>query len=500
MSRRLAPTLLVAAAAAVLVASCTRSEAAVDPMATTPSTREATAGAEAGSPPEATAPTTSTTAFVPTTTAPVAPPRTPAAATCPSAARQGLLPGAPKPPATVPAPGPPPAPSSSTTTTPTPATLLDGLRTDPRLAGATVSVSVWVDGWGEILAENPDTALIPASNQKLYTAVGALTLLDPAERLHTDVVATGPVVDGVVQGDLVLVGGGDPWLTLVGPASVDALAEQVRAAGVSGVTGAVVVDESRYDDVRTLDQWPGDWVQSIGPLSALSADHNMYAKGDPGVLADPAGRIGAVLRFALGARGVTVAGDVRHGTAPTGVRLARIDSPTVSELVTQLLLKSDNMIAELLVKEIGRRAGGAPGSTAAGLAAIARVTDTLCGPLTGTSVDGSGLSRGNRHSARELRRLLQAAALAPWGRTYVEHLPVVGSPEVLGGRLSDPRTAGRVRAKGGMLAVTRSLSGYVTTVGGRTGVFSIIVNGPSLGRGVDGAIDDLVTDIVSMPG
>ena len=94
----------------------------------------------------------------------------------------------------------------------------------------------------------------------------------------------------------------------------------------------------------------------------------------------------------------------------------------------------------------------------------------------------------------------QAAALSPWGRTYVGHLPVAGDPGVLGGRLASAPTAGRVRAKGGTLAVTRSLSGYLTTVGGRSGVFSIIVNGPALSRAVDSAIDDLVTDLVSMPG
>jgi D-alanyl-D-alanine carboxypeptidase/D-alanyl-D-alanine-endopeptidase (penicillin-binding protein 4) len=511
---------LSAMALLALAAACTTSEAAIPSGATS-------APGPAGGADRTAAPvpsTTATTAFVPTTTVPAPPVATPAAAACPVAASQPRLPAAPRPvpvpstttppggaPAAAPVPGaapppPPPSPptSASTTTTTTapltPEAIAERLRTDPRLAGAEVSVSVWVDGWGEIVDHGADVALIPASNQKLYTAIGALTLLDPAEHLHTDVVATGPVVDGVVQGDLVLVGGGDPWLTLQGPASIDALAEQVRAAGIVGVQGAVVVDESRYDAVRTVDAWPGDWNYSIGPLSALSADHNMFAKDDPAVLADPAPRIGEVLRFALMARGVAIGEPVRHGLAPAGVRLARVESPTVSELVVELLRSSDNMVAELLVKEIGLRAAGRPGTTAAGLAAIAGVVEPLCGPHVGASVDGSGLSRGNRHSARDLRRVLQAAALAPWGRTYVEHLPVTGPSNVLGGRLADPVAAGRVRAKGGMLSVTRSLSGYLTTVGGRTGVFSVLVNGPRLDRRVDAAVDDLVTSVIQIPG
>ncbi|MFN8040441.1 MAG: D-alanyl-D-alanine carboxypeptidase [Acidimicrobiales bacterium] len=520
---RIVPSARVAAVVAALglVVACTQSQAA-----DLPTSGSVAPGAVAGSGDGAAAPgadgatgpasTTSTTAFVPTTTTP--PPGLRATSGgCPASARQGLLPSAPRPtvpPATAPTttrpstPGAPPtapaptAPSTTTTTTPTPESLLSSLRTDERLAGATVSVSIWVDGWGEVVAENPDTALIPASNQKLYTAVGALTLLDPNERLHTDVVATGPIVDGVVRGDLVLVGGGDPWLTLNGFSSVDALAGQVQAAGITGVEGSILVDDSRYDDVRSIAGWPADWVHSVGPLSALSADHNMYAKDDPAVLADPAQRLGEVLGFALTARAVPVAGGVRHGSVPAagGTRLARIDSPTISELVTELLLHSDNLIAELLTKEIGARAGGVPGTTAAGLAAIARVTDLLCGPQAGVSVDGSGLSYGNEHSARDLRRMLQAAALSPWGSTYVGHLPVAGAPGVLGGRLADAPTAGRVRAKGGTLAVSRSLSGYLTTVGGRSGVFSIIVNGPALNRNAEAAIDDLVTSVVSMPG
>ena len=506
-------------AALGLVVACTQSQAADLPAAgSVPSSSAAGSvdGAAGSGDAAAPASTTSTTAFVPTTTTPPPGVRSTSTGGCPASARQGLLPSAPRPtipPTTAPTttrpptPGAPPTapaptvPSTTTTSTPTPESLLASLRTDKPLAGATVSVSIWVDGWGEVVAENPDVALIPASNQKLYTAVGALTLLDPDERLHTDVVATGPIVDGVVRGDVVLVGGGDPWLTLNGFSSVDALAGQVQAAGITGVEGSILVDDSRYDAVRSIDGWPADWVHSIGPLSALSADHNMYARDDPAVLADPALRLGEVLGFALTARAIPVGGVPRHGTAAAGgTRLARVDSPTVSELVTELLLHSDNLIAELLTKEIGARSGGVPGTTAAGLAAIARVTDSLCGPQSGVSVDGSGLSYGNEHSARDLRRMLQAAALSPWGSTYVGHLPVAGTPGVLGGRLADAPTAGRVRAKGGTLAVSRSLSGYLTTVGGRSGVFSIIVNGPALNRNAEAAIDDLVTSVVSMPG
>jgi D-alanyl-D-alanine carboxypeptidase/D-alanyl-D-alanine-endopeptidase (penicillin-binding protein 4) len=373
---------------------------------------------------------------------------------------------------------------------------LDAFLRDPRVAGATSSVSVWVEGRGEIAGVNQDLPLIPASNQKLVTAMGALALLDPDERLHTDLVATGPVVDGVLDGDLVLVGGGDPTVVRVGFNSIDALAQEVQRAGITRITGRLVMDESRYDTVRVGGNWPGDWPYSIGPLSALPVDANMYRK-DPGFWTDPALGNAEVLRFALTARSIPVDGGVAVGTVEPGMLVGRLESPTVRELVTLLLLRSDNLVGELLVKEIGYRTGAGPGTTAGGLAAIRRVLEGMCVPVDGTDADGSGLSRDNRRSARELRRLLQVAVLQPWGPTFLDTVSLAGAPGALGGRLAKPPTGGNVRAKTGSLGVSRALTGYFTTASGHRGVVSVLVNGSNLNR-AESAIDELVTRLVDL--
>ena len=102
-----------------------------------------------------------------------------------------------------------------------------------------VAVAVADAATGEILeSSNPALVLPPASVTKAVTAVYALETLGGAHRFTTRIVATGPVVDGKVQGDLVLEGGGDPGL------DTDALgdmARQLKAAGVSGVTGGFKV-------------------------------------------------------------------------------------------------------------------------------------------------------------------------------------------------------------------------------------------------------------------
>src|SRR5690606_1645598 len=76
------------------------------------------------------------------------------------------------------------------------------------------------DEWGVLVvslthgdtlySRQPDQAFVPASNMKLFTTAAALYYLGPRFRYNTFLLADGPIVDGVLQGDLVLYGTGDP--------------------------------------------------------------------------------------------------------------------------------------------------------------------------------------------------------------------------------------------------------------------------------------------------
>ena len=161
------------------------------------------------------------------------------------------------------------------------AAALDAFAADARIAPNAASVSVWIDGLGEVLTRDPDVALAPASNQKLLTAMGALAVLGPDTRLVTEV-RLAP------SGDLVIVPGGDPTLASTGPHSLAELAAQVRSHGVTQVAGALLVDETRHDGARRASGWQ-DWQipTYTGPLSALMVDRNRW-RADPAFLADPA--------------------------------------------------------------------------------------------------------------------------------------------------------------------------------------------------------------------
>lgn len=359
---------------------------------------------------------------------------------------------------------------------------------DPRWAAVDASLSIWVEGYGEVAALEPDARLLPASNQKLLTAIGTHLLLDPDLRFVTEVLVEP-------DGDLVIVAGGDPTLADRGSHSLDALARTVTESGV-GQVGDVVVDAERYERRPNLPGWQAWQMPTyVGPLSALMVDDNRF-RTDRGYLLDPTAGNGARFADHLVANGVTITGVVRQGTAGADATvLATTSSAPVRDLLGSMLTASHNVTAESLVREIGVSAAD-EGSTAAGLAAIDAALATYCLDLKGSSGDGSGLSRDNLRSAREWRRLLQVVRAEPWFGDFVGELAVAGRTGTLARRLTDPATAGNVVAKTGSIIGGRALSGYATTAGGRAVVFSMVVNGDRSGDAV-GAIDTLISAVVA---
>jgi serine-type D-Ala-D-Ala carboxypeptidase/endopeptidase (penicillin-binding protein 4) len=357
----------------------------------------------------------------------------------------------------------------------------------PSVAPHRVGVSVWIDGRGEVLVHQPDVALAPASNQKIFTAMGALAVLGADARLTTEIRLT-------TDGDLVVAGGSDATLTSNGPHSVAALADQVRANGVGDLPGDLIVDETRHDGKPRASGWQ-DWQipTYTGPLSAFMVDDNRW-RADPTFLADPALANADLLRPALASRGIGVPGPTVHATTPVGgTVVASLTSAPVGALLRDMLQRSDNQIADLLLKEVGHAATGT-GSMAKGFAATTAALAPLCVSLSGVTDDGSGLSRGNARSAREWRVMLQAARTQPWWPALVDGLPLAGRSGTLAGRFQGTAAEANVRAKTGTIIGGTALSGYGTTVGGRAFVFSVVVNGPGAEAGAD-AIDALVAAV-----
>jgi D-alanyl-D-alanine carboxypeptidase/D-alanyl-D-alanine-endopeptidase (penicillin-binding protein 4) len=331
---------------------------------------------------------------------------------------------------------------------------------------------------------------------KLLLATALLTRIDPASRLQTPVLAAErPDADGVVHGDLWLVGGGDPVLSTAAysahferqprlASSIEALADRVVASGVRVVTGQVVGDDGRHERLRYLPSWPSRYVSDheTGPLSALSVNDAFGRWGPDVPFGDPAAGAAGVLDELLRQRGVRVGGPPTSGAFPAGaLELASLPSPTIGELVQEMLRESDNSTAEILLRELGLQVLGA-GTTDAGRRVV---DDTLRGlglPMGGVRVvDGSGLDTGNRVTCR----LLVALLTDPATRDIVGGgLPVAAQSGTLYKRFLATPVAGHLRAKTGSIRRVAGLAGFADNVAGPTLTFAYIQNGvPSAKRG-----------------
>ncbi len=365
----------------------------------------------------------------------------------------------------------------------------------------------------ELVSVRADLDVIPASNLKPLTASGAVALLGAGTRLATVVLAPpgpggAPVGStGTIDGDLVLVGGGDPVLTTSGyepyeglPRNLltplELLADRVAATGVDRVTGSVVGDESRYDDVRDAPGWKPGYVSDgqVSRLSALVVDDGRPVSGG----AEPALQAAETFTALLEARGVTVDGTPRVGVAPPGdVEVARVESPTVAELAEELVRFSDNTTAELLVKEIGVQRRGV-GTTAAGTEELLAWAREVGVPVEGAVLaDGSGLSRDDRLSCDAMVAVLETAGpdapLASW-------LATPGAPGTLEDRMVGTGLVERLRAKTGSLDGVRSLAGWLRTEPGRDVAFAVAANADSVDESVlEGLEERLLLSSLTYP-
>ncbi len=138
-----------------------------------------------------------------------------------------------------------------------------------------------------LFASAADGAFVPASTMKLFTSVLALDRLGPDHAFSTDVLRDGPLTDaGVVEGNLILRGDGDPALSpryvRGGPsAPMDMLARFVAGAGVRHVTGDLIADATGMEGRRIPEGWLSRYAGAAyaAPFSALSLNENIVIVG-----------------------------------------------------------------------------------------------------------------------------------------------------------------------------------------------------------------------------
>lgn len=389
-----------------------------------------------------------------------------------------------------------------------------------------------------LLAHGETRSLNPASVMKLVTTLAALDTLGPAHTFRTRVEVEGELRDGVLTGNLILRGGGDPALTRE---RFWSLLREVRARGIREIRGDLILDDRFYElppiDPAAFDQAPLRPYNA--PPAALLVNFNSIglrlAPAGGGVLASlevdeailldnrlelveascnglreqldlrvesgrlrlggrypaacaeqtlplnllaPAANVAVWFRTLWKDLGGLHTGGVRVCPADDAPRLLfEVESPPLALLVRDINKHSNNVMAKMLFLNLGAVRFGAPATWEKGARAV-REWLTEKGLWSEEMVfdNGSGLSRIERISAASLNRLLQYAAASPAYYDFAASLPATGLEGTRKSSGNSAALAGRSWLKTGSLSGVRSLAGYVLTVDGRRRTLSLLVN------------------------
>ncbi|MEC7833633.1 MAG: D-alanyl-D-alanine carboxypeptidase/D-alanyl-D-alanine-endopeptidase, partial [Gemmatimonadota bacterium] len=388
-----------------------------------------------------------------------------------------------------------------------------------------------------LFSESPDSALSPASNLKLLTTAAALRTLGPDFRFQTYLLSDSNITNGILEGDLVLYGTGDPGISDLffqeREDVLELLADQLEEAGVRTVTGDLVADASHLAGPLRPYSWdPKDLNDHFAaPISALSFNENVVsfrvASSDrtgsrPEVhtipenagldvrnlaITSPRGTRPhlAILReypldpirieggIALGARdawrqmtvsspphftasvfrkvllerGIRILGNIRVVESPdksvlTGITspthherprvriLAKHTSPPLTEYISVINKRSNNLFAELVFRTMGRTQEGLGSPEASARAVSVALTEIGVPMESVVQLDGSGLAAGNRTSASTFVSVLQHMAETETWNHYWASLPQAGTRRELR-RMYQTAAAGNLRAKTGTI-------------------------------------------------
>ena len=437
--------------------------------------------------------------------------------------------------AKVPIPVPRPAVVPAAATAPAP------VRVDaPAPSGASGWIVVDLDTGKVIDQSEADRSFAPASVAKLPTAAFALDALGPDYRFETRLLATGPIADGELRGDLVLQGGGDPEL------DTDSLMPLVRdlgKKGVTAVTGALLTDGSSLPQVSEITTAQNVDAAYNPSVSGLNLNYNRFhlkwdarkgrdrfsveaaaAKLSPTIdivrvalasapeaplfqvyheedghevwqMAQRAYR-GQAARWLPVKRPETYAGDVfrklgksegvllpepRLGQAPTGAEVLAVhQSRQLGDIVRSMLKHSTNLTAEVA----GSAATRATGLSARTLADSAAVMNAWAAEVAGFPlhdpgfqlVNHSGLTLDSRVSPRRMVELLMALAKEDGAKT-AKGLPGGVAAYLRSYDTGDKSLKGlQVAAKTGTMSFVRGLAGYVVTPKGKRLAFAVFSN------------------------
>jgi D-alanyl-D-alanine carboxypeptidase/D-alanyl-D-alanine-endopeptidase (penicillin-binding protein 4) len=394
----------------------------------------------------------------------------------------------------------------------------------------------------QLYARNINQPLTPASTLKVLTAEAALIFLKPEYRFSTQLLTDAKSVkNGVLQGNLYVVLSGDPSLTYndLVDLMMNLRTQQIQAVAGNVYIDNTAYDQSFYGPGW---EWKDKSYCYAAPISASIINHNclpfkVLPSKVPGqtaqvetspkffyptiknyvvtkasrtracsvhlspslssgleidgcmpkgstwgvsyVVTDVPEYNRALFKSVLKQLSVRVYGTVTFGTAPENPSLIGMHaSKPLSELISEMLKKSDNVIAGALFKKLGQLYTRHPGSWENGSLAVSQILSRHAGLNTSglRILDGSGLSSYNLATPAQMMQVLDYAYHHPSsGDAFIAALPIAGVDGTLKHRMGN--IARKVRAKTGTISGVVSLAGYVVTADKEVLAFVIMING-----------------------
>ena len=338
---------------------------------------------------------------------------------------------------------------------------LDSLVTDPLLERTQLGLMVYDLSADSVLYSYcGKQTLRPASTMKLLTSVTALDLLGSGYAYRTYLYYKGTIADGVLTGDVWLVGGMDP---LFDDQDLRIMAQTLQRVGVDSISGRIVRDVSFKEEALLGEGWC--WDDDNPQLSPL-----LVSRKDE--FADR-------FKEELERCGVAVNAPITTDRLPKDVLLICSRSHSLREVLEPMMKESDNLYAESMFFQIAASMGKRPATAAHARQLIKQVLSKA--GVTGIPyriADGSGLSLYNYVTPELMVRLLRYAYLKrDIMAALYPALPVAGVDGTLKKRMKGGAAEGNVHAKTGTLSGISSLAGYCRAANQHLLAFCIINQG-----------------------
>ncbi len=375
---------------------------------------------------------------------------------------------------------------------------LDSLMSQPKFRNAHFGALIVNPSTGDTLySRNAGKILMPASNMKILTGAVALAQLGPDFRYTTRFASRGTVRNGVLKGELVVIGNGDPTVSdrMRKDDAMNALrdmADSLRAHGVTRITGNLVPGGDAFPGTNYGYGWELGYLDDYyaAPVDELNYSEGMDkvpAKTKAGkdtlvevVSRQPLKSYMFYLHRALGERGIKVGGipgDSTMRADTTGLRtIFEFSSLPLRNILFVLENPSQNQTGEILLRTLGLQKTGY-GSPDSGIAVVERQLVAWGIEKDGFQIaDGSGLARRNLISPETVVRTLVVMLRPEYRDVFLAALATPGGPGTLRKRLKNTPAENNLRAKTGSIGNARSLSGYINTADSQQLVFSLLLN------------------------